>query len=415
LHMHQYKVLIDSGNWLCQSNLVLCSSLYKYLQANNHQIVHDPSEADYIIINSCGVFDETENVSIDLFKKYYSLKKKSANIIICGCLPKINNESLKNFDLLIINFEDNEKLDDIFFNTIKFEKIPANCNEKIMKELTRSLNIFNFTQTKLLYIPKSLLKISKKFLNNYLWIMSHFHYGNKMSVEIVERGTGCTGNCSYCVIKKAKKKIKSRKIEDILQDIKESYDSHKTLVLVADDCGGYGIDSNSNLPNLIKRINEIYPDLLIEIFYLNPIWIIKQSDQYIDVFKEGRISFSMITVESGSNKIIKNMNRNYDIKKVIKVLKKLKKVSPNTFFATNFVAGFPGETSIDFLRTLWISRFFDLPFPYPYQDRKGAESVNFPKKKSYSTINFRFLILFYICRINIFLKLLTFSKKNKSL
>lgn len=410
--LKHYTILIDSANWYCQSNLTSCSALYRYLIKNGHKITHAPSQADFIIINSCGVFKDTEDVTIALFKKYYSLKRKDAQIIMYGCLVKINKDLLANLDLIAVSFEESWKLDDIFCNNIKFDDISSYCNEQIIDMITGGIKIYKFEETKLFHVPKLLLQLSKKFKSNYDWIMSHFSYKNKMSVEIVERGTGCTGNCSYCVIKKAKGKIRSRKVSDILQDIEEAYDSTETLVLVADDCGGYGVDTRSSLPELMYEIYRRFPRLSMEIFYLNPIWLIRQREEYIDVFKNVKIDFAMITVESGSNKVIKNMNRHYDMGEVMRVIKLIKKVSPNTFLATNFVAGFPGESTIDFLKTLWMTHYFDLPFPYPYQEREGADAVYLPNKKSHFIISLRYLILLFFCRLAILNKLFTFSARN---
>lgn len=411
--MNRLTIFIDSANWYCQSNLIASSSLYQYLVKNDHKITQNPSEADYIIINSCGVFKDTENASLDLYKKYYSLKRKDAKIIMFGCLVKINLNLFTPLDIITISFGDNKKLDGIFYNHIKFEDVPSYCNEDIMKILTAGEEIYKFRSTKLFRPPKLLLKLSKKFRSNYKWVISHFLYKNKQSVEIVERGTGCTGNCSYCVIKKAKSKIRSRKINDILEDIEKAYNEKtETLVLVADDCGGYGIDTKSNLPRLIYEINKVFPKLSIEIFYLNPLWIVKQREEYLDVFKNVKIDFAMITVESGSNKVIKNMNRTYNIKEVIKVLKEIKKASPHTFLATNFVVGFPGESTIDFLKTVLATSHFDLPFPYPYQEREGADSVNLPNKKPQNIILLRQFIIMLFCRFSIILKVFSYPKKD---
>lgn len=120
--MHNYSAIVDSASWYYQSNLTSCSALYKFLTENKHIITHDPSEADYIIINSCGVFKDTENSSINLYKKYHSLKKEDAKIIMYGCLVKINPKILESLDLITITFEENDKLDNIFYQNIKLIK-----------------------------------------------------------------------------------------------------------------------------------------------------------------------------------------------------------------------------------------------------------------------------------------------------
>ena len=109
--MQQYKVLLDSSNWICYSNFINCSRIYNYLISNGHTITKNPSEADFIIINACAAVDSLEKYSFRLYNNYYSQKKKNSKVIIFGCLVKIREELLKPLDLITISLYD----DDILF------------------------------------------------------------------------------------------------------------------------------------------------------------------------------------------------------------------------------------------------------------------------------------------------------------
>ena len=99
------------------------------------------------------------------------------------------------------------------------------------------------------------------------------------------------------------------------------------MFLVANDCGCYGSDIKTSLINLLNEINKRFPSISIELNYLNPQWLEKNFNGYIKLFRDIDIDLVVIPVQSGSNKVLKNMDRRYDIGKVIKIIDKIKKVS----------------------------------------------------------------------------------------
>ena len=214
----------------------------------------------------------------------------------------------------------------------------------------------------------------------------------------VEISRGCTGNCSYCVIKKAKGKLRSRTVEAILTDIGKLYDPSKKLFLVADDCGCYGLDAGSNLIELISEVDKQFPSISIDINYLSPQWFERRPDEYIKLFKDTSIDLVIIPMQSGSNIVLKKMNRHYDADKIIKIVDQIKKASPKTLMYGHFIVGFPGERIIDFLKTLSAMKHFDYPIPFNYSEMKGTPSASLPHKKSRFVILLRWYIaLFFVC------------------
>ncbi|MCX6667992.1 MAG: radical SAM protein [Euryarchaeota archaeon] len=402
--MESYKVLIDSAIWTCEPNLVGCSMLYRYLIKNGHTITHDPSQADFIIINSCGFLKETEDKSLNLFQKYYSLKKKHAAIIMYGCLVKINEKQVASLDLIAIGYDETSKLDQIFCRTNKFDAVQPYCDEQIKKTLLVGKQPYKFAENIPFLLSKIFIYFIKKVRINYEKMIRHITYLNKTFVLI---GTGCTGKCSYCVIKKAKGNIHSRKIEYILADIKNIYGPTKNIFLVAEDCGCYGVDIGTNLIELLYEINKRYPNLSIDINNINPVWLEKQPNEYIKMFQDINIEFALIPIQSGSNKIITQMNRSYDPNNVVKIIDKIRKASPRTFMYTHFIIGFPGESTIDFLKTLSAARHFDYPVPFGYYGRKGTVSATLPHQKSSASISLRYCLFILFINFVILYKLLT--------
>jgi len=397
--MQSYNVYIDSAAWFCEGNAIDSSRIYRYIIENDHKYIDDPSNADFIIINSCGFIKDRENRTLNLFKRLNKQKKENANVILFGCLIKINPKLIDTLDCIKIDLNEGEKFDKIFYKKTKFDKVRPYCDETTKQQLFYNKNVIQQLRYPLFSLTKLLSHFSKKLRMNYNKIISSTTYNDKILVEICR---GCTSNCNYCVIKKAKGKVKSRQIKDILSDIEKIYDPTKKLFLVADDCSCYGVDIKTNFFNLLKNITKKYPKLPLDIDTINPEWLERFPKDYISLFKESKIEFVTIPVQSGSNKVLNNMNRRYDIENVVKIVDKIKKVSPKTFIYSHFIIGYPGEKWRDYIKTMICALHFDFPIFLIYSEHKDSSNKNLLDKKSNLTISARehisnFFLSFLIC------------------
>jgi len=411
--MESYKVVIDT-HLSCLNNLIRSSMIYRYLIENGHEIVFDDSIADYIIINSCGVTKEMQKRYFSHYKKYYTTKKKNAKIILYGCLVKINKKIVKKMDALPIGLDDNENLDHIFSKKIKFENMRPICDNETKNILIKA--------KKQILIKKGIRgDLRYTIISNAPFILSSFFlpFSKKMRYKyhimrdptsipsfFIEISRGCTGNCAYCVIKRAKGNINSRDTEDIFSDIEQIDNSSKNLVLVADDCSSYGVEKGEDLLELVNEIHNKFPDLTISLSYLSPDYLEKEPKKHIKLFKEINIGWTSIPIQSGSNRIVKKMNRDYNIGNVIKIIDNIKK-SSNTIFLTNFIIGYPGENTRDFIKSVSVSRYFDMPSPFIYSDMRGTLASKLPQKKSVFTITTRLLIFYLFMNLFVFYKLVS--------
>ncbi len=409
--MKSYKVYIDSAAWICEGNIIGMSRIYRYLLENNHNIISKPIEADFIIINSCGFIKEREDFSVSLFKMHHTQKKeKKPTVIMFGCLVKINKKLLDSLDLIPIDFNEGYKFDKIFYNKIKFENISPFCDNKTTEKLLVAKKTIKESDIISFLLSRVMSHFSKRVRLNYNSIIDRVKFKDKTLIEICN---GCVFNCNYCVIRKAKGGVNSRNIEDIISDIGKLYDPSKCLFLVADDCGSYGLDIKTNLFNLLKEINEKYFNLLIELDAINPYWLEKYPDEYIKLFSEFNISYATIPVQSGSNRVLKDMNRNYDINKIQSIVKKIKKVSPKTIIYTHFIICHPGEKFIDFLKSLYCSLYFDLPIVLVYSGHKDSTNFTFQQDKSKFARIYRYTFFMLFLNFVVFYKLLTFPKPKE--
>ncbi len=380
--MKKYRVLLDSANINCKPNGILSSRIYKYITKNGHGIVKDVSLADYIIINTCGYHEKREKISKELFRYYEKNKKNGARIISVGCLNKIKD----NLNAIFPEIEfvsDLSELDRVFLNNKRFEDIKemyldgkdidslhTGPDKRIFDSITKiAFPIIGFLYT-----------INKRVFKKSLLLTQGFEHATHLNKLYVEIGKGCISNCSYCVIKKARGGIESRKIDQILNDVDKIYDSNKKLCLVGDDCGSYGLDIGENIFNLVYSISEKYPNLGIDLCYMNPFWIQKYEKGFISLLKKVKINSINIPMQSGSEKILKLMNRKYSPDRLIEIVKKLKRVSDKTMFWTQIIVGFPSEDEEDFLKSSSILDFFDIAYVFEYSDREGTASSSLMNK-----------------------------------
>lgn len=410
--MESYTVYIDSVFWICEPNLVSCSMLYRYVIENGHFITDDPSQADFIIINSCGFNKENEDRSINFFQKYYNQKKKHARIIMFGCLVNINETRLKSLDVILVGQKDTSSLDRIFYRTTHFASIQPYCDDVTKKMLQVGKQLNKFIVTTPFLLSKLFMPFLKRIQINYEHMIRHITYKERNFILI---GTGCTGNCSYCIIKKVKGHIRSRRIEEILENIRHVDYCTKNIFLVAEDCGSYGVDMQTNFPELLVRIHQRYPQATLDINNINPYWLETQPEDYIKLFTQTRIDFALIPLQSGSKKIIIQMNRRYDPKKVLPVIDQIKNISPTSFLYTHFIVGFPGESTVDFLKTVAAVKHFDYSIPFKYSPNMETPSASLPHQKSNIVKSLRYIVLMFVINIVIFTKLLKrpFSHQEK--
>jgi len=168
----------------------------------------------------------------------------------------------------------------------------------------------------------------------------------------------------------------SRPIEDILVDIKNHLEiqKEKNVVLIADDCGSYGIDIGTNFIKLLNQIGSHFPSTGIGIYYLYPKWIEKFGKDLLKVFRKLKIDNINIPIQSGSQKVLKLMNRKYNLEKIFQFIHELKKISPKTLVHTHYLIGFPGAKFKDFLKTVSTIPYFHYFQAFTYSSRKGTKS-----------------------------------------
>ncbi len=261
------------------------------------------SSADIIFINSCGVIEKTENKILKLITQY---KEDNKKVILGGCLPTIFKK--RNFQNPLIILEAGDK-------------------QSLRKYLKQNLKT---KERKFILSPQKSFSIP------------------------VAISSGCLGDCTYCAAKIARGKLKSKTQEKVLIEIKNLLkNGFKEIQLTSQDLAIFGMDRGSQeLPELLKKIICLDGDFRVRLGMSNPSYIENIKEDLREIFKSEKIyNFLHIPVQSGSDKILKKMNRGYSIDSFKKLLSYFRKGNQSFLFSTDIIVGFPEEKEEDFLET----------------------------------------------------------------
>jgi MiaB-like tRNA modifying enzyme len=178
------------------------------------------------------------------------------------------------------------------------------------------------------------------------------------SIGIIEISNGCLSNCSYCCVKFARGKLFSYPVEKIVEEARQAVKNGcKELWITSQDNSCYGKDIDSSLPELLKEICKIEGEFSVRVGMMNPLYAKNILDELIEVSKDEKIiKFLHLPVQSGSDKILKLMNRGYVVKDFVEIVEKFRKEIPDLFLSTDVIVGFPGETEEDFQKTVELMR-----------------------------------------------------------
>jgi len=278
------------------------------------QIVDNVEDADIVVINTCVVRLETENRMISRIEYFRSLNKK---IVVAGCMPKALREKvIDKADLLIMPREAH----------LSGEMIYRHFKDK---GVSRPSNV-NINE-KLKYLkPEGLI----------------------MPLPISE---GCVGKCTYCIVKVARGDLLSYDKNLLVKKAREYVDSGvKHILITAQDTACYGFDKGYTLPDLLKDIifsvEGVYTMRIGMMHAKNVPEII---DDLLDCYRSDKIAkFLHLPLQSGDDKVLKDMKREYTVDEFIDIVKEFKRKVKDLNFNTDIIVGFPTESEENFENTL---------------------------------------------------------------
>ncbi len=315
------------------------------LKRMGYENTENRDEASIIIFNTCCVRENAENKVFGNLGALKKQKEKNPDLVIgiCGCMMQqkgMADDILKRFPYV-----------NIIFGTHNSYKFPEYLN----RVKTEGVQI-------------------KEIIDKETEIVEGIPIDRKSDIKgFVTIMYGCNNFCTYCIVPYVRGRERSRKPEDIVNEIKDMVTrGYKEVTLLGQNVNSYGkgLEENITFADLLRKVNEIeglerirfmtsHPkDLTLDVVYA-----IRDCDKVCEQIH--------LPVQSGSDRILKEMNRHYTKEQYITLAKKIRAEIPDVTFSTDIIVGFPGETEEDFNETLELAKEvrYDAAFTFIYSRR----------------------------------------------
>ena len=324
----------------CKVNIYESEVVINLLKDHGYQIVDFDSVADIYIINTCSVTNESDKKSRKMINRA-KRKNKDAIVIVMGCYSQVNSNSI-DADIVLGN-KDKSRIIEIIEDYQKNKE-----KQKIIYDLTK--------------VEFEKMEITK------------FENHTRAFVKIED---GCNAFCSYCIIPYVRGRVRSKAKEDVISEVKTLVeDGYKEIVLTGIHTGKYGIDIGSSLEELLYDLVEIPGIYRIR---LSSIEINEITPRIIELLKNNKVMAKHlhIPIQSGSNKILKLMNRRYNKEEFLNMVSNLKEIE-DISLTTDLIVGFPKEEENDFSETLNTLKEigFTKIHTFPYSKRQGTPAAS---------------------------------------
>jgi tRNA A37 methylthiotransferase MiaB len=399
----------------CHECFLDAALVQRYLREKHGLLLADDiAAADVIILLGCAVMQPKEEQSRELIRIACERKKENSQLIVSGCVAKVRPEVAAQFNqsydslateignLIGLRGEYKTYQANFPYQPYRGHKkdllgsVANHVRQKSLKAATE--NNGNFYSWLVRYFSKpiiSALSQYKDFIESKIDVWDTETYTIKIS-------TGCRGNCSYCSIKKARGSIRSKPIENVLEEFKIGLQKgYSSFALIGTDIGDYGKDQGKDLLDLLKILVQRPEKFQLRLRNVNPRWIIRVGSEFHSLLRSGKIKYMESPIQSASNRILQLMRRGYRAEDFLDTIRQIKSVCPSLFIKTQVIVGFPSETDEDFRKQLDLfrTRNFDYIDVFRYSDRPDAAASSIPGKipqdlamKRYRKLFFKSLI-----------------------
>ena len=334
----------------CQQNEADSERIAGLCVMMGYEMTDNPEEADIIFVNTCAIREHAEIRALSFIGEYKHIKDKKSGLIIGvgGCMVTQGHRSDKlKHSYPYVNF---------VFDTGAIYRIP----ELVLNALNGGKRTFLNTDE---------FKIAEN-------VPIYRETPHKAWLSIMY---GCNNFCSYCIVPYVRGRERSRSVDAILDEAKMLIESGaKDITLLGQNVNSYGRDipGTIDFAELMRKICELDGDFKLRFMTSHPK---DASDELIEAMAEEEkiVKHFHLPVQSGSDKILKAMNRHYDSERYMSIIEKLKKRVPDVSITSDIIVGFPGETEEDFQKTLDIISEvrYDALFSFIYSPRVGTPAA----------------------------------------
>ena len=343
----------------CQMNVYDSNIIESKLIKAGYIPTDKEEEADLIIYNTCAVRQKAEERAIWHIKSAASKFKKGSKIAVIGCVAQEKGEKLKKelpFVNYIIGTDEYKRFDDIIKGKLK-DGVYTNVYSQELYE--------DFIDDVVVKGPTSFVTIIR----------------------------GCNNFCSYCIVPYVRGRERSRKKEKIIDEVKKLVDKGiKEVILLGQNVNSY-IDGNIRFPDLLYEVAKVEGIERIGFLTSHPKDFSKELAKAIAGIDKV-LKYLHLPFQSGSNRILKMMNRKYTREEYLEKIELMRNLYPEIALSTDIIVGFPTETEEDFEKTLDLVRIveFDSAFMFIYSPREGTLAAkiykdNVPREVKVERIN----------------------------
>jgi ribosomal protein S12 methylthiotransferase len=342
----------------CPKNLVDSEVMMGQLKGAGYEITTDASEADTLVVNTCGFIDSAKQESIDAILEAARLKTegKATRLVVAGCLVERYRDQLR--------AEMPEV--DAFIGTNQINDITKVCDEKVNTRFLPVIPLGNQSATYL--YDESTPRV--------LATPSHYAF-----VKIAE---GCDRPCAFCFIPQMRGHFRSRRFGSVMVEAQQLVEEGiKELILVAQDSSRYGEDLGQTdaLAHLMRELSHLEGVEWVRVMYTYPTHI---SDAFLEVLAQESkaVKYLDMPLQHASANVLKLMKRGGTRASLERLIKRVRERVPGIAIRTTFITGFPGETEEDFEELLAFVRNaeFDRVGVFTYSDEEGTQAFDLPDK-----------------------------------
>ncbi len=337
----------------CQGNVADSEHIKGQLVEMGYVMTETLEEADIIIYNTCAIREHAEDRVFGNVGALKTLKKNNKNLVIglCGCMMQQEHvaEKIKNSYPYV----------NLVFGTHALHKLP----ELLFKVFKTKKRVFSVEECDGV-IAEGMPNERDSGENAWLPIMY-----------------GCDNFCSYCVVPYVRGRERSREADVVLKEAEDLInEGYKKITLLGQNVNSYGksLENGINFSELIRRLDKIEGDYTFDFMTSHPKDCTKE---LIDVLASSKhfCGHLHLPVQSGNNRILKEMNRKYTREHYLDLVNYAKEKIPNVDITTDIIVGFPGETYEDFLDTVSLVKEvkYGSMFTFIYSKRKGTKAASF--------------------------------------
>ena len=334
----------------CQMNVHDSENIAGIMEDMGYTRIDDYEKANIVILNTCAIRENAHNKVIGILGRIKHLKETNKDLItvVCGCMAQ--EESIAKM------IRDKYPWIDIVLGTHNFYELPVYIS-KVLEDNKQEICVYSIEGDVIEDIP------TKRDSKVKAWVNIQY---------------GCDKFCSYCIVPYTRGKQRSRLPKDILKEVEELKNKgYKEVTLLGQNVNAYGkdLEESYTMANLLEDVAKTGIDRIR--FVTSHPWDF--SSDMIDIIAKypNIMPYIHLPIQSGSDNILKKMNRRYTIAEYKKLFHELKDKIPKVSITTDIIVGFPGETEEDFEETLKIYNElkYDLAYTFIYSPREGTPAA----------------------------------------